>query len=339
MIVKIKKKDLFFVNLSFLTIASLLLILFVPLIYGATVNTTQPQGFMVFLTLSNQAPSIYALNISDMSLDPVSGSTAVLLIQFNVTDPDGQGNINGTEGGQVFVNLTLGTPGDAQFRVSNRCSNYTAKGASSTKFNCSINMRYYDNASSEWVVNITVIDSNGGRTDNGSNGSVTTTFTYNELSSYSFKPRFVGETSLNFSGLNLGDSNQEAKAPLVLNNTGNVDFEQINITADDLIGQDTPGETIAPTQFFVNASNSTVGNRGQALQYTAISLDNSNTGEGNQTLLHGYGISGETPPYDPIGVTDTTGNVSLIFWVTVPSSGISAQSYNTTWNITLVDLT
>jgi len=56
----------------------------------------------------------------------------------------------------------------------------------------------------------------------------------------------------------------------------------------------------------------------------------------NATLLHGPSATGDTAPYT--GPTITKGNQTLIFFVDVPSSGLSAQTYNNTWNMTVVDL-
>ena len=59
------------------------------------------------------------------------------------------------------------------------------------------------------------------------------------------------------------------------------------------------------------------------------------TGLDNQTFLHGPAISGDIVPY--AGVTDTVGNISLYFWIDVPT-GLATGPYNNTWNITVVDL-
>jgi len=43
-------------------------------------------------------------------------------------------------------------------------------------------------------------------------------------------------------------------------------------------------------------------------------------------------------PYQGVADFKTKGNQTLLFWVDVPSSGLSAQTYNNTWNLTVVDL-
>lgn len=199
-------------------------------------------------------------------------------------------------------------------------------------FNCTIRMRYYDNNSANWVINITVMDSNSGTTRND-----TFVFTYNSLAAFSVIARGVSEgANLNFTSMNLGDANKPTKAPLLLNNTGNNDFDQLNITGAALIGLTTPSEVIQPSQFFVNISNTTAG-AGLPLS-TAPQGIRGTDDTANATLMHGPGASGDTDPYPAVADFKTKGNQTLLFWVDVPSGGLSAQTYNNTWNMTLVDL-
>ncbi|MBI2650711.1 hypothetical protein HYX04_05380, partial [Candidatus Woesearchaeota archaeon] len=43
-------------------------------------------------------------------------------------------------------------------------------------------------------------------------------------------------------------------------------------------------------------------------------------------------------PYAGVSGFTSKGNQTLIFWIDVPASGLSAQTYNNTWNLTVVDL-
>ena len=308
----------------------------IPLIY-AQVQTPKKAGFGVWLYISNQNPlNITLNNATGFSVDPITGSTSAILISFNVSDPDGAGQINGTYGGKVIVNLTLGPPGVAQFRTQASCVNGT-ESPIKVRFNCTINMKYYDNNSNAWVINITVIDSNSGTARNDSEGPTPHVFTFNSLAAFSLASTAPGEVAnLNFTSLSLGQSNVQAKSPLLLNNTGNSDFDQINITAAPLIGGTTPSEVILASSFAVNTTNNTAGN-GLALsnspQVITEILDATNA-----TLLHGPGVSGDSVPYQGVADFLSKGNRTLIFWVDVPASGLSAQTYNNTWNLTVVDL-
>ena len=335
MIIKIKKRDLLIVSIA------LFLIILIPIIYAQT-KTPKTGTFGVWLVIGNQNPVNISLNnvttllsSSQFSVDPSSASTKTILISFNASDPDGPEQINGTNGGKVIVNLTLGTPGNSQFRTQTSCVNTTINNVAGSKhqviFNCTIDMKYYDNASSSWVINITVIDSNSGSARNDS-----AIFTYNSLAAFSLIARGVSEgANLNFSSLFLNDQNKVAKAPLLLNNTGNNDFDQINITAAALIGLQTASEIIAASSFAVNVTNNTNGlglplsNAPQIIPFSDAS---------NATLLHGPGISGDNVPYPGVADFKTKGNQTLLFWIDVPAYGLSAQTYNNTWNITVVDL-
>ena len=50
----------------------------------------------------------------------------------------------------------------------------------------------------------------------------------------------------------------------------------------------------------------------------------------NASLLHGH-TSAFAPNADK-------GNISVFFWVNVPTGGLSNQLYNTTWNVTVINL-
>ena len=332
MIIKIKKRDLLIAT------ALLSLVILIPIIY-AQAQTVKTAGIGVWLVISNRAPVIYLLNESRFSLDPVSGGSAPIVIVFNATDPDNVEQINGTSGGRVIVNVTLGTPADAQFRTQSSCTN-TTLGSGSTgvvTFTCTVNMRYYDNNSAGWVINLTLIDSNSGVARNDSNGTSLHTFTYNALAAFSLTAKGVSEAAnLNFSSLNLGDANKEAKAPILLNNTGNNDFDQINITGAALIGVTTPTDTIAASSFFVNATGNATAGNGLPLSTSSQTIPGVDS-TANATLFHGPGVSGDSVPYPGVAGFTTKGNQTLIFWVDVPT-GISSQTYNNTWNMTVVDL-
>jgi len=324
MIIKIKKRDLLIVTVT------LFLLMFIPFIY-AQVGLGKIAGVGVWLVISNQNPNV-TLNNATFTVNPLSGDTVAILISFNVSDPDSVEQVNGTTGGKVIVNFTLGTPGISQFRTQTTCVNTTVS-ANRAIFNCTVRLRYYDNASSAWVINVTVIDSNSGT---GRNDTVT--FTYNSLAAFSLNTRGVNEAAnLNFTSLNLNDQDKPAKAPLLLNNTGNNDFDQINITGADLIGGTTPGEFIGPGNFTVNMTNGTAG-LGMPLSRAPQIIRADGAGLPNATLLHGPGISGDSVPYQGVADFKTKGNQTLLFWVDVPSSGLSAQTYNNTWNLTVVDL-
>jgi len=288
----------------------------------------------IFTVVAAQVAPIVKINNITFSVDPVSGRDAIVLISINVTDADGIGNINATK---TIINFTLGARDIAQFRFNlsddgsgefGTCSNGTHVTEEIVQINCTVSMRYYDNSSANWVINISVedLDGNVGRND-------TLRFTYNQLAAFSITAKDISESAnLNFSSLNVNDLNKPGKVPILLNNTGNDDFSQINITGSALLSG---SDNIPISNFNVNITNSSTG---QGLELSASpqvipGIDSS----ANATLLHGPGVSGDSVPYPANTDFKTKGNQSLFFWIDVPS-GTAAGTYNNTWNITVVDI-
>src|SRR3989338_2087392 len=238
-----------------ISIAVLAVLVLIPIAYAAFLGALL-DDFKVELVISNRAPTIKVSNIST-TVDPISAGSAQVFISFNVTDADGIGNINASK---AIVNITLGTPNSGQWRVNvseqsgefGTCENSTQ--GSNVVVNCTVIMQYYDNTSANWVINISVPDINGAVGRNDSSGDTPNVMTYNELSALSLPYAFV-----NFSNLNLGDANKPTSRPLTLNNTGNDNFEQINITGAALVGTTKSSENIAITSFAANTSNNTGG--------------------------------------------------------------------------------
>ncbi|MBI2557708.1 hypothetical protein HYW20_00130 [Candidatus Woesearchaeota archaeon] len=277
-------------------------------------------------TAANAAPVI-KINNATFSADPVAGTSVPILLSFNITDPQGVSDINASK---FIINLTLGgLDGQFRFNISGpdansefgTCYNHTEPGPGSEAarmiINCTLLLMYYDNASALWTINASIkdISSSAGIND-------TLRFTYNSLSSIS-----LTYAAVNFSNVFLGQQDVPS-SPLTLNNTGNDDFDMINITASALVGTSITTESIAPTNFYVNITNQTAG-AGLQLGAAAVSLiefDGANFGK-NASLVHGH-----TGAFAP---NADKGNRTIFFWVDVPSGGLSSQLFNATWNVTV----
>ena len=318
MIIKIKKRNLL------IAAAFLILAVLIPLIYAQTGgNVVRRAGFKVDLVISNRNPVINVSNASGFAVDPASGGNAIVLISFNVTDADGATDINASK---AVVNFTLG--GNAgqyyvnqSFVASSEFGNCFNHSPSSTVvvINCTVVLPYYANASANWVINISVQDKFGGVGRND-----TLRFTYNFVSALALPYAFV-----NFSNVNLGDVNKPAFPHLLINNTGNDDFDMVNMSAAALVGTTTASENIPVTNFYVNLTNSSNGDL--ALNFPAngiVNLRDTATGS-NISFQHGH-TSAFAPNADK-------GNISAFIWVDVPSSGLSSQLYNATWNATAIN--
>ena len=183
-------------------------------------------------------------------------------------------------------------------------------------------MWYYDNTSSKWVINISIKDNSNAIGINDSH-----IFTYNELSAMSLAVAYI-----NFSALTLGQTDQPSQTPIILNNTGNDDFEQINITASHLYGTKDSDYYIGVGNFTINYTDAVAGS-GLKLDVTTLVIP---WRDGlNLSLQHGH-TSALTDYNDK--VISTKGNQSLYFWVDVPAAGLITQKYNNTWNISVIDL-
>jgi len=311
MIVKIKKR-----NLVLLIIAILISL---PLVYAAA--SVVKASFKVELVISNRNPTIVVNNItaslgsSQFSVDPTAAGTTYVLISFNVTDADGVTQVNASK---AVVNLTLGTNSEWYSNVSGSNEMGTCKNTTATStvmvINCTVALPYYANASGNWRINISVQDTQGGI---GRNDSAF--FTVNVVSGLA-----LPNAGINFSNVNIGQANVLAYPNLLINNTGNDDFTQINMSAAALVGTTTTSQSISVTNFGVNTTNSTTNLRTAFPSNGVLTLTDTGAGA-NMKLLHGATSALQNAD---------KGNISAFVWVNIPSSGLSPQLYNATWNVT-----
>ena len=222
---------------------------------------------------------------------------------FNVSDQQGFTDINHS---RTLINITLGGKGSGQQQAYNN-SNCTINEYNTdyVEYLCTVLFNYYNNASSNWVVNVSVADYSDATALND-----TMRFTVNELTAI----RLI-KTAVNFSGSSVVAGATDVAAatnPFIINNTGNFDFTTINITGQNMTGVTTPAEVISPANITVNASADAPG---------IPMVDNTTVNIPGAALIHG----------EP-GI----GNLSLYFYIDIPS-GLSVQVYNVTipWRITL----
>jgi len=263
-------------------------------VYAATGPVTQQ--FMVYLKMANQNPYITWVNQS-AQMDPVDSNSVIVQLYFNVTDPDGYADLNpGT------ANMTLN---DSEFNVTATSCSSVQNASNWGLYNCSFTMKYWYNAT-DWQINASISD------DTVYTANSTESFTYNELSAMQ-----LPSTIVNFTGVSIGDVNESAPTnPFIINNTGNDDFNLVNMSGSDLKGQNVTTQTIGVANISINWTGNTGG-----LQ----PMNNTNQTLTGLTLPHGE------PP---------TSNRSINFYITIPSdSGLTVQNYNATrkWTITVFD--
>ena len=140
------------VNKKHLTLAytPFVLLLLATIAIAATTTNT----FHIAVTTQANPPVVY--NVTPGTVTPTAGSyLAELAISFNVTDPDGVGDLDDTS---AKVNVSLS--GVTRTNESGNCEVVTSSfnGGTDRTYRCIIHVRYYDNASSLWQINATVSD-------------------------------------------------------------------------------------------------------------------------------------------------------------------------------------
>jgi hypothetical protein len=278
--------------ITFSVFITLLIAVCIPVVIIANAETTG--SFYVYLTLGNSNPEITWVN-SSVSASPIEKQTRTVYIQFNVTDANGVGNLN-----DASAKIYLNKVGEQQ-RYNTSCSPLGNSGLTET-YNCAINMQYYDSPGA-WIINVSIEDNSNAYDENTS-----FTFTYGTLTAM-----VVGTSELNFSGVDFGASNVAAdQNPINIDNTGNVNITNVNITAFTLAKG---AETINANLFTVNASNS--GGAGTSLS--------------NGEMVK---VPNAMPPRD---ITGTDANSTLYFYVDVPSEGLTGGLFNATsaWIVTV----
>jgi len=246
-----------------------------------------------FTVAHSNAPTISY--VESVTRTPTEATNSTVYVTFNTTDTDGRDNINDSS---ALVTLTKA---DVQ-RNSSSCE-VTNITDNMKEFNCSITVAYYDYSGS-WTINASVGDNNANKVQNTSSA-----FTHNELTAFIFDT-----VLLTFGELSAGAADQGAtNDPISMNNTGNQNLTEINITAYDLVGQTTPSYYIGASNFSANVNDAAAG---QALiNASAVTVTSA-------SLLKN---------------TDGTINTEEIYvYVDVPSS-MTAQDYNSSqsWEISV----
>jgi hypothetical protein len=242
---------------------------------GFSDGETKNSSAVIIMGMPNEAPQITWLQ--SISVMPNESSTRKVWIAFNATDTNGYEDIDLSS-----AKITVSMPGEIQ-RNSTECI-LQENDADTATINCSVYMYYYDGAG-QWTINATVSDMAGEKASDAS------------VLEYGALFALTGYEGISFGSLELG---QVAGTSIILNNTGNQDFNHFNITAFDLIGE-TLSQYIPAESFFVNTTNEF----GWQLQNSSTTTLDAMLPRNNEGL----------------------GNLILYFRLIVPSSGLSQQNY------------
>jgi len=288
-----QKKVILTTIVSTILITVLFLTLTLSLTYGAPTTV----DFTVNLSLGgNAAPTVTWVQ-SGLTPNPTESSTTTIYILFNASDNNGHADLDYTT-----AQVILTRAGETQRASVANCVNFN-NDSLVKQFNCSVNMQYYDDDGA-LTINASVFDFSSATDDD-----TATTLAYGTLQAVRGAP-----LGITFGSVTLGSPFQATNDPLVLNNTGNQNFTQINLTAYDLTGIVTTDQYIAASQLYANISLDDFGD--QLSNNTMVALTNG-------TL------------YRDIGGMGSEINRNLYFRINVPAAGLSSQNYtsSSSWQI------
>ncbi|MCK4552813.1 hypothetical protein KAT80_01270 [Candidatus Pacearchaeota archaeon] len=182
------------------------------------------------------APWIYNITgLGAITLTDGPGAT-YLTINFSVNDSDGATNLDNSS---AMLNLTKAGE-QTKFNTSCAVKDFAGDYANYT---CNITMRWWD-GDGDWTVYANISDNNDNIHVNG-----THTRSVGSLTGF-----VMSSSSLTFTSLLAGATNQTPSDYLTLNNTGNQDITSANVqvNATDLFGETTKGQALWAGNFSFN---------------------------------------------------------------------------------------
>jgi hypothetical protein len=248
--------------------------------YRETQNyTTSSETWWVNVTeAKNSAPTIdWVEKIEPQT--PVDDSTRTISFLFNATDTDGESNLNDSTASAYFQST-------GETTRSNTPCTPTVSSANTQQYNCTIDMWYFDKADT-WTVNVTIRDNEEASSENSS-----TTFVYQTHTGMKISP-----TEINWGAVGLSDTNVGAEDdPILINNTGNDNNLNINITGYNLQGEEIKTQYIYAHNFSVK--NESQGCSGTTMaNATSLNITSAILQRGNHSLNYKNATSGQEQIY------------------------------------------
>jgi len=169
------------------------------------------------ITVGNEVPTI-AYVYPEGAVTLTGGSTKVVTLEFNATDPNGVADLN-----DATAQVVLSKAGETS-RTSPSCSTVSSS-ATVRQYSCDVTMQFYDGAGS-WTINATVEDQSAAEAVND-----TTSVTVNALD-------FITQDilTITWGSVSVGQTDAEADAKMVLTNGGNQDYSDISIKGQNATG-------------------------------------------------------------------------------------------------------
>ncbi|MEK6926022.1 MAG: Ig-like domain-containing protein [Nanoarchaeota archaeon] len=245
--------------------------------------------------ISQVAPTVSAVE-AIAAKNPTDDTTTSITFNFTATDVNGASDINLSTAQAYFQRSGEST------RSNTTCINTSIGVGNYINFTCTISMWYYDQ-NGAWTINATIKDNGALYGENSS-----TTFTYNVLTAMKMFPTSLAWPEVLIGQTNVGSNND----PIQVNNTGNSDSLNINITSYNLRGEQI-------TTDFILSGNLSVENASQGCSGTSMSnatslnLTSAILYRGNHSLNYNNATSGQE---------------QLYFCLANVPQGISQQSYS-----------
>jgi len=257
-------------------------------------------------TVPNAAPTIpFVQGISPQ--DPSIGTTKSIKFNFTATDTNGFADLDNDTAEGYFQKAGESTRSNTTCLPRNASTN-------SITFTCTIDMWYFDE-NYAWTINVSIQDNSAEYSENSS-----TTFTYNLLTAMVMSPTEINWPEINLPDTDIGSNDD----PITINNSGNAESLNINVTAHNLRGEET-------TTQFIFANNFTVENASQGCSGTAMvnatstNVTSAILQSGNNSLNYNNATSGQE---------------QLFFCLKGVPQDISAQSYSSSaygaWEIKIL---
>lgn len=254
---------------------------------------TQDVSINITVT-SGSAPEIQQVyNITSSIIDgPNEGpSSTQITINFTVYDADEFGNLNDSSA-QVNVTATGETN-----RTNASCAWVADYDIYYANYTCNITMWWFDGAGT-WTIHTSIKDD---QSNVGTNN--TKTFTIGTTDGVA-----NNQSSLSWSPISPGETNQPANEVVGLNNTGNMN-QWIRVNATDLVGESNPAHALGASNFSVNGTGWC--QNGTMVHNTYVNITDASLPKGNYTINNG------------------TAQEILYFCLEECNSDLEAQSYST----------
>ncbi|MCH7850115.1 MAG: hypothetical protein IH845_00545 [Nanoarchaeota archaeon] len=212
--------------------------------------TGQDCSVSTSLSVGNSVPNITNVE-GGLDVTLTEESSVTKNVTFNVTDNNGFADLNDSTAQCIGFKT-----GEAN-RTSSSCTPLTQSG-NNASYDCAVDFQYFDAAAADWTWNCTISDNSAASATND-----TVSFTINSLNFVD-----VNVTTVSWAVVNPSTDDEEADAPINLDNGGNQNYETAFVTAYNA----TDGSNVIPASVF-SLNNLTGQTAGQTYMVENVSTN------------------------------------------------------------------